>query len=157
MSVGGVTEAQFVPLVRAVAGDDLVAEEASERFARAAWTAVAEPGDRDAGTLIAVLGAVRAWQLVVDGVDAETLTRELVERSAGEIEVDADSWADALKRWQPRSDPAAVLLALRQAGRFGMRLLVPDDDAWPDRLDDLQTHAPFALWARGDVGRLATL
>jgi DNA processing protein len=38
-----------------------------------------------------------------------------------------------------------------------MRLLVPGDEAWPSQLDDLQEHAPFALWARGDVGRLADL
>jgi DNA processing protein len=50
-----------------------------------------------------------------------------------------------------------VLLALRQAARFGMRLLVPGDDDWPAGVDDLQQHAPPALWVRGDSARLAAL
>lgn len=155
MSVGGVAEAQFAPLVRAVAGEDLSAAEAAERFARAAWTAVAEPGDRDAGLLVGELGAVRAFDLIASGVDADELASQLAEASGNEP--DPDTWAEALKRWRPRADPAGPLLALRQAARFGMRLMIPGDDAWPTQVDDLDTHAPFALWARGDVARLATL
>jgi DNA processing protein len=157
MSVAGVAEAQFAPLVRAIAGDDLDADQAGQRFARSAWTTVAEPGDRDAGTLIATLGAVTALERVFAGVDAETLTAEVVDASGGAIGPDPDPWTEALKRWSPRTDTSAALLALRQAGRFGMRLLVPGDEHWPDALDDLQEHAPFALWARGDTARLAAL
>jgi DNA processing protein len=157
MSVVGVAEAQFAPLVRAIAGEALDAEQAAERFARAAWTTVAEPGDSDAGTLMATLGPVVALERVFARVDADTLTAELVEASGGAIDADSDPWADALKRWGPRTDASATLLALRQAGRFGMRLLIPGDEHWPSALDDLQEHAPFALWARGDTARLATL
>jgi len=155
MSVAGVNEATFAPLVRAVAGEQVSGSELGERFARAAWTAVAEPGDRDAGLVMGVLGASRALDLVASDVDPESLTAELVER--GDLEPDVDGWTEALKRWRPRADPAVALLALRQAGRFGMRLLVAGDDDWPQPLNDLQTHAPFALWARGDVAHLAAL
>jgi DNA processing protein len=35
-----------------------------------------------------------------------------------------------------------------------MRMLVPGDDEWPRGLGDLESHAPFALWVRGDPARL---
>jgi DNA processing protein len=38
-----------------------------------------------------------------------------------------------------------------------MRLLVPGDTDWPERLGDLEEHAPFALWVRGDPTRLHAL
>jgi DNA processing protein len=155
MSVAGVAEAQYAPLVRAVAGDDVAGEHLADRFARAAWTTVAEPGDRQAGVLLSVLGACRSLDLVVSDVDPAALAAEVAER--GDLDPDVDAWTEALKRWRPRADPQAALLALRQAGRFGMHLMVPGDDAWPATLDDLQTHAPFALWARGDVARLDAL
>ena len=155
MSIAGIVEAEFAPLVRAVAGEELAVAALGERFARAAWTVLAEPGDRDAGLLIDVVGAARALDLVVSDVEPETLAAEIARR--GDLEPDVDAWTEALKRWRPRADPQAALLALRQAGRFGMRLLVPEDEDWPTRLSDLQTHAPLALWARGDVSRLAAL
>ena len=155
MRIGSVAEAEYASLVRQVASEDLDAEDAGNRFARAAWTTVAEPGDRDAGTLIATLGPVDALELILTNADADTV-RERVAESGGE-DSDADRWTEALKRWAPRGDPAATLLALRQAARFGMRLLTPGDEQWPTQLDDLQEHAPFALWARGDVSRLAAL
>ena len=167
MSVGGVPEAEFAPLVRAVCGgdprggdlrgDELRGDDVKERFARAAWTTIAEPGDRDAGLLMQTLGAARAWELVQAAPEPDNVVAELADRSALEVESDADRWTEAFKRWQPRRSPGAALLALRQAGRFGMRLLVPGDDAWPSQVDDLQAHAPFALWVRGEVGALASL
>ncbi|MGE3191900.1 MAG: DNA-processing protein DprA [Microbacteriaceae bacterium] len=155
MSVAGVPEAQFAPLLRAITDEALPVADLAERFARAAWTVVAEPGDRDTGVLLAAVGPVRALELVVSGADAEAIADEVAR--GGDREPDVDTWTEALKRWRPRADPQAALLTLRQAGRFGMRLLTPGDEHWPQRLDDLQEHAPFALWARGDVGRLAAL
>ena len=156
MSVAGVAEAQFAPLVRAVAGEHLDHDEIADRFARAAWTTIAEPGDRDAGVLLATLGSVAGLERLATGVEAEMLAAELADLDSG-VERSPDHWADALKRWKPRAGPAATLLALRQASRFGMRMLVPGDDAWPQQLDDLESHAPFALWVRGDAAKLAGL
>jgi DNA processing protein len=155
MSVAGVPEAQFAPLVRAVAGEELDRSQVGERFARAAWSTIAEPGDRDAGVLMDALGAVAALERVTSGVEADDLAAELADLQAGEVT--ADQWTDALKRWTPRAGSSATLLALRQAARFGMRLLVPGDPDWPERLNDLEAHAPFALWVRGDTARLASL
>ncbi|HEX7834619.1 MAG TPA: DNA-processing protein DprA, partial [Pseudolysinimonas sp.] len=155
MSIAGVVEAQFAPLVRAIAGDDLDREQIAQRFARAAWTTIAEPGDRDAGVLIEALGPVHALDLLATGAEADEITARVAELSGPEVSV--DQVTDALKRWGPRAGTAATLLALRQAARFGMRMLVPGDDDWPRALDDLESHAPFALWVRGDAARLGAL
>lgn len=154
--VGGVAEAQFAPLIRAIGGDDVTIDDAASRFARAAWTTIAEPGDRDAGLLMQGLGAVRAWELARLAADPDEIAAELADATDG-IDTDPDQWAEALKRWAPRTAPEATLLAVRQAARFGMRLLVPGDEDWPSQVDDLQTHAPFALWVRGDIGSLSAL
>ena len=155
MSVAGVSEAQFAPLVRAVAGEELDRAQVAERFARAAWTTIAEPGDRDAGVLMEALGPPEALERLTNGVEADDLAAELADTAA--TEVTADQWTDALKRWRPRAGSAATLLALRQAARFGMRMLVPGDADWPAQMGDLEAHAPFALWVRGDPARLASL
>ena len=155
MSVAGVSEAQFAPLVRAIAGEGLDRLQVAERFARAAWTTIAEPGDRDAGVLMEALGPVGALERLASGVEADALMAELAELPVADVT--ADHWIDAFKRWEPRSASAATLMALRQAARFGMRMLVPGDAEWPEQLGDLEAHAPFALWVRGDPGRLAAL
>lgn len=160
MSVAGVSEAQFAPLVRAVAGEDLDRVQIAERFARAAWTTIAEPGDRDAGLLMDALGPVDALERLASGVDADGLAAALADSAVADSaapEVTADQWTDALKRWMPRAGSAAPLLALRQAGRFGTRMLIPGDADWPPALADLETHAPFVLWVRGDPSRLRSL
>jgi DNA processing protein len=38
-----------------------------------------------------------------------------------------------------------------------MRLLVPGDEQWPAAVDDLQRHAPAALWVRGDAALFGEL
>jgi DNA processing protein len=150
----GISQAQIAPLIRAVAGEDHDPVAIRERFVRAAWTVIAEPGDGDAGGLVAALGAERAWRMVTASAGSGAIADAATE--AG-LDRPADVWVDALKRWHPRHDPAPVVLALRQAARFGMRLLVPGDDAWPSAIDDLQQHAPPALWVRGDPALLAGL
>ncbi|HWM34672.1 MAG TPA: DNA-processing protein DprA [Pseudolysinimonas sp.] len=141
-------------LVRAVSADGLDSDAIRERFARAAWTVVAEPGDGDAGDLVRALGAHAAWRLVVDRADAAAVAEAA---AAAGLDGGTAAWVDAVKRWRSRADPAPVMLALRQGARFGMRLLVPGDDHWPVTVDDLQRHAPPALWVRGDPALLAQL
>lgn len=140
-----IPEAEAAALVRAVADPDLDRDQLAERFARARWSALAEPGDADAGRLIAAVGAARALEVVSSGsVD------EVAELAGGPVE-------DALARWRPRLRSVDTAFHLRQAARFGARLVVPGDAEWPPGLDDLGPHAPSALWARGDPGLLGTL
>ena len=62
MTILGLAESTVAPLIRALCPDDaeLDRDAIAERFARAAWSAIAEPGDRDAGHLVAILGSEAA-------------------------------------------------------------------------------------------------
>jgi len=142
--IPGFVEAEVATLVRAVAGEVPDRDAVLDRFARARWSGIAEPGDADAGRLIATVGAAAAIDLLTEGAAA-------MSAAAG------GSFRDAVARWQPRLAVVDPLLHLRQAARFGARLLVPGDDEWPAGLDDLGVHAPSALWVRGDPGMLTRL
>lgn len=139
----GLKEAEVATLVRAVAGDDLDRAGIEERFARATWTGIAEPGDRTAGFVIAALGASRALVPVVERWSVEKFLAEL-DGGIGEPEL-----KQAIDRWQPRLSSGNALIALRQAARFGARLRIPSEEGWPEGLADLELHGPLALWTRG--------
>ncbi len=140
-------ESELAALVRAVTPDlNLDRDRIAERFARARWSAIAEPGDADAGRLIAGVGAVRGAELLAAGTAAGAL-----EDLAG------GSFTDAVERWRPRIRQVDTPLHLRQAARFGARLVIPGDPEWPTGLDDLGAHAPPTLWVRGDAGMLGRL
>lgn len=117
--------------------------EIAECFARAAWSCIAEPGDSEAGALVAALGASRALSAVIDRWPAERAGRG----PAG--------WQRGLERWSPRLDSNAVLRALTTAAGLRIQLLLPSDGSWPEGLADLGDHAPMALWCRGEPAALA--
>ncbi|HMM81751.1 MAG TPA: DNA-processing protein DprA [Terrimesophilobacter sp.] len=150
MSILGLKEAEVAPLVRAIAGDHLAGDALHERFARAAWTGIVEPGDRVAGILIAAMGATRA----LDAIVSRASTASLVSAANGEL--DPDDAEKAVERWLPRLQSRVALLALKQAARYAVRLLIPGDAAWPDGFADLGPHEPLALWLRGNESTLAT-
>ena len=166
MTILGLAESTVAPLIRALCPDDaeLDRDAIAERFARAAWSAIAEPGDRDAGHLVAILGSEAALGTLTavpwpasdpDRVDVSPIEEAL--RVAGESDLSRSDLVDAVKRWRPRVAVPTVLLALRQAARFGAGLLVPGDPDWPMGVDELGEHAPLALWARGDRALLGRL
>jgi DNA processing protein len=150
----GLDEAVVVPLVRAIAGEELSEGEAGDRFARASWTGIAEPGDRTAGELVGALGAGAALAAVIEHWSVERIAGTLAE--AGVI-VRLDEIRAALERWEPRLKAAIALTALRQAARFRVQLLVPGDPVWPAGFDDLGEYAPIGLWLRGNRSTLETL
>ncbi|GAA1913524.1 DNA-processing protein DprA [Microbacterium aoyamense] len=133
---------------RALAGitdvDHLEDEAAIDRYARAIWSGVGEPGDGVAGELVAALGAPEALAraadraLRLDGVSAHDLER-------------------ARDRWKPRLRAQPIVDALSIAAARGIRLLTPDDPHWPGQVHDLGRHAPLCLWVRGDTAALASL
>lgn len=144
-------EAEVAQLVRAVATASVDRDQVAERFARARWSGLAEPGDGDVGRLLRAVGAPRALDLVEE---ADKSAIELALRDAGEEPVGV---RDALARWQPRLGEIRTEAQLQQAARFGATLLVPGDDDWPEGVDDLGDHAPSALWVRGDAQLLGRL
>lgn len=128
------------------ADPDQAAQSVRERFARAAWARLAEPGDATAGRLIEAVGAVRALEAVIRGRlpaagDAGADDAEILNPAA---------FAKALARWQPRLDKQATLHDLRRALETGTRLIMPGDRFWPESFADLGPHAPLMLWLRGD-------
>jgi DNA processing protein len=143
MSMFGLKEAEVAPLVRALCGDELDREAIEERVARAAWTVIAEPGDGVAGEIIGRLGPRTALTSLVDRWEVERLSAALG-GTVGERDL-----ALARDRWSPRVDSTAAIAALRHAVRLGLTLATPDDALWPAGLDDLERHAPAALWIRG--------
>lgn len=148
MSLLGLKDTEFAPLVRAVAGDHQH-DEIEVRFARAVWTVIAGPGDGVAGELIAKLGPVAALE-AVEAADIVDLLSD-VDSGFSEKEI-----GDAAQGWRTKLRPGDVTAALSKAGRFGIQLIVPGDDSWPVGLDDLGVRAPFALWLRGNTSTLAS-
>ncbi|CAN5220611.1 hypothetical protein BH09ACT5_BH09ACT5_25000 [soil metagenome] len=148
MTMFGLKEAQVAPLVRAVSPGNLDRDQVPERFARAAWSGLAEPGDGVAGLVIERLGASGALRALIERRPAEALVSE---------EVSGSDAQQAIDRWMPRLKPAAVLQWLRHAALCGTQLRVPGDEHWPAGFADLQRHAPLALWTRGRDESLAAL
>jgi len=155
MTMFGVAENEAVPLLTALAGRDLDRDDQLELFARAAWSGIAEPGDRLAGVLVGQLGAVEALRTVLTAPTVDGLLGRL--RDGGASDVQEQHVDDALARWRPRLEMSATVHAMRQAARVGARLLVPADALWPAGVDDLDEHAPIALWVRGTDAALAAI
>ena len=66
MTIFGLDESAVTPLISAISPSELSAAEITERFARASWTGICEPGDRVAGLLVQALGASQALTAVID-------------------------------------------------------------------------------------------
>ncbi|MEV0722653.1 DNA-processing protein DprA [Micromonospora purpureochromogenes] len=115
-------------------------------LARVALTWLTEPGTRSVHRLVQQLGPVAALDLLLDGGAPEASLRTAVSaRTAGE-------------------DARAVAAdALARTERIGARVLTPEDEEWPARLDDLhelvlsgtsrrvdlETAPPLCFWVRG--------
>jgi DNA processing protein len=111
-----------------------------DALARAFWTYVTEPNDPTAGELIAALGAIEALDVAM-----------------GNSEVtDSEDLATLKDRVQSRANRSQFEHVLRATARFGVQLLTPDSDCWPEGMNDLGNTAPFALWVRGNVELLAS-
>ncbi len=114
------------------------------RLARVALAHLAEPGRRDLGVLVREVGPVEALCRIRAGQVPDQLRQAMSGRLAG-------------------MDPVRLAeRALDLATRIGARIITPDDDEWPSRLDDLvrisqpvsdpvrrDTDPPHCLWLRG--------
>jgi DNA processing protein len=97
-----------------------------DRFARAAWSRVAEPGDPVANDLIRTHGPVAALELA------------------------ASSTEPRVQRFRPRLEVLDVERDLEIGAKFAARIVCPGDPEWPHGLDDLSAP-PYCLWVRGPV------
>jgi len=126
----------------------------AERSALITWSAIAEPGDEAASWLVDTLGAAEslAW---VHGVRADPVGATLRLASFA-LPATIDKAVAATERWRPRLAEGDADEALRRAAATGIRIVTRGESEWPECLDDLGPHAPFALWVRGE-GRLDAL
>lgn len=154
MTILGIADATVASLVRPLTDPAHDRDAVAERFARATWTAIAEPGDGIAGLVVASVGAEAALAALIDDREGGLLRHAL---EAAGVPLDGDELAQAVARWTPRISKADALLALRQGARFGVALVVPGDPDWPTALADLGHFAPLALWMRGSRERLSAL
>jgi len=97
-----------------------------DRFARAAWSRVAEPGDPVANRLIAEHGPAGALVVAASGV------------------------GQGVERFSPRLEVLDVERDLEVGSKFAARIVCPGDPEWPQGLDDLKAP-PYCLWVRGPV------
>jgi DNA processing protein len=114
-------------------------------FAETAWSFLTEPGDRVAGALIRRFGAEEALSRILSRPAASQLTGD------GLSSTDV---AEALARWEPRMDAAALFRSLTTATSLGARVIRTSDSSWPNGLNDLGDHGPRVLWCRGNVEAL---
>jgi DNA processing protein len=126
--------------------------DAAERFARAAWSGIVEPGDSLAGFLVSAVGASAALTMLIEHWSVERMLQD----AAGIVDVTdrqelARQLGKATARWLPRLESRTTMQQMNLAAVCGARLLTPGDPDWPDRLGDLGPHAPIALWLRGSI------
>lgn len=110
-----------------------------ERFARAAWSAMTEPGDTNASAVVTDLGYVDALDAVADS----TRAAELGERSV--------DMARAVKMWHARYRAENITQLLSDADKLGVHLV---DPLSVRGMSDLGERTPHLLWVRGDVSAL---
>ncbi len=113
------------------------------RVARIALAHLAEPGRRDLGVLVRSVGPVEALARLRRGAVVRSL-REATAARLSSMDIER-----------------VVGRAVELAERGGARIIVPEDDEWPPRLEDLatisrdgdlvdrDTDPPQALWLRG--------
>ena len=114
-------------------GDEVPAERTEteltrERYARAALTFLAEPGDVALAGLVRTVGAVRALELITKGQPAN----------------------EPMARWRARLGELPGPRQIQDFAAAGIRLVCPRDPEWPSRLSELDDTTPYALWLRGN-------
>ncbi|WP_449373202.1 DNA-processing protein DprA [Arthrobacter psychrolactophilus] len=120
------------------------------RVARAALTRLMEPADLPGLALIEALGPEEALDLIESPVTSDaTVERELTEVLVAAGTQRWSGLAEALTRWRPRLVDIAPQRDLDTVRRLGGGLIIPEDDGWPQALQDLELGAPIALWRRG--------
>lgn len=156
--IPGLASRELAAIVGAVSPGDPFPDERSAvaAVARVALSAASEPGDTDAVSLVAVLGAPRVLSALTGEATAEQLRRALEAVDAPTIPT-VGRLRDALTRWRARLPGGELWAPLERAARIGAHLVTPEHAHWPAAVDDLDHGAPLALWFRGDPGRLPLL
>lgn len=137
-------------------------EHLEDNFARSAWSVICEPGDGFAGFLISKMGATAALEAEIQGISTKQLKSKLFSFGFDSVELDSFGvfeklHAEARERWRPRLQLEMIRTALFKINKVGGFVLTPADPDWPQQLEDLGQHAPFALWVIGGGSALRQL
>jgi len=131
-----------------------------DRVARITWSVIAEPGDAIALLARTVCGPAQALRLAREGSATDLLSSlggelpsDASEPGGGTNRLRADR---ALARWRSRLSAVDLGAVIEDAQRRGIRIITPEDQEWPELLEDLQETAPHCLWLHGP-GRLDDL
>ena len=129
----------------AAAGGPVADGSDEDRMARVALTWLAEPGNRAVWAMVQAAGAQATLDRLLDGDIPNSSLRDMI--------IARSSTGDARRLAEA---------ALRRADRLGARIVVPADEEWPIRVDDLSTleldtggrinqdtRPPLCIWARG--------
>jgi DNA processing protein len=128
--------------------------ELTDALARVAWSVVAEPGDGVAGALIAQLGAADALRFAMGSERMRLDGTQSIGTGDGASPRAQRALHEGRQRWTPRASVTAVKDALRGAEEVSARLILPEDQAWPRSVNDLDEHRPVLLWIRGEARHL---
>lgn len=119
-------------------------ESAREAFARATWTALAEPASAELGAAIQSVGAEEALRIVLDATVGDKYAAESLGVSSALVN-------------NARSRAGLAKTIFAEAERSGLRVLTAAEGGIPSQFADLGDAAPLALWVRGSPAALESL
>ena len=128
----------------------------TEAASAAVFSHLAEPGDRFLGALHDSVGFTTALKLVSSGKHSADVSKAMPSGIGQDLadlfRTDFSTlWQNALERWQPRLDSAAILDSLRVAKHLGATLVPRDSTRFPHGLADLGHGMPAILWCKGNT------
>lgn len=126
------------------------------RLARAIWAKVTEPADPVLGALIDALGPADALSWLSSLKEPRSEGGGLPAEFAGLAPQMRNRLVRALERWRPRLEEVDVDREIRTLEHFDGVLVTPEDEEWPQGLNDLGFETPACLWVRG-VGKLGEI
>lgn len=105
-----------------------------EAVARVGWSALVEPGDAVAGSLVQMLGAERSFAFVTDphiadGTALVAACHAVGALADGERDAFGTAIRTALERWRPRLGRRTAAQVVEAAAAVGGSLVVPGDPA----------------------------
>ena len=147
-----ITESELVAAISPLMLKDSQ-ENPADFFAAICWSLICEPGDSFAGLLISSFGAANALVLELEKTNPGKYLSMLRDQQNSGIERFRSFEkvaADARQRWAPRMSLRRVVEACRDTERLGGWFATSEHHAWPERLLDLEKHAPRGLWGLGE-------
>lgn len=124
-----------------------------EHAAAIDWSRLTEAGDRVAHALIGSFGYARALEAIASYASGTRQATKVFDAVASQG-IEERNVTGAVERWRQR---LAGLQTFDRTvlAKLGITVLIPDDDDWPERLNDLGDDAPLTLWVRGNVDALS--